>query len=124
LSPIPPAQRQETRIMMNMLASPAKITVTVFGAVALMTLGIGIYWLFNKRARLRDIAEMRARLHELAPSDPEYGAVRALYTSMVLDAERWGFYAGESGSSGHGAGTDHGGDGDHAGDSGGGGHSH
>jgi|EndMetStandDraft_5_1072996.scaffolds.fasta_scaffold174671_2 uncharacterized membrane protein YgcG len=109
--------------MMSMLASPAKITVMVFGVVALMTLGMGIYWLFNKRARLRDIAELRARLHELAPSDPEYGAARALYTSMVLDAERWGFFAGESGSGGHGAGTDHGG-GDHAGDSGGGGHSH
>lgn len=109
--------------MMSMLAGPATITVTVFGVVALVTLGMGIYWLFNKRARLRDIAEMRAKLDELSPSDPEYGAVRALYTSMVLDAARWGFFAGESGSGGHGGSADHIG-GDHAGDVGEGGHAH
>jgi uncharacterized membrane protein YgcG len=109
--------------MMSMLAGPAAIAITVFGIVALVTLGTGIYWLFNKQARLRDIAEMRAKLDELAPSDPEYGAARALYTSMVVDAERWGFFAAESGSGGHGGSADHGGS-DHGGDSGGGGHSH
>jgi uncharacterized membrane protein YgcG len=109
--------------MMSMLAGPATMTVTLFGIVALMTLGMGIYWLFNKRARLRDIAELRQKLDLLAPSDPEYGEVRALYTSMVVDAERWGFYAAESGSGGHGGSADHGGS-DHVGDSGGGGHSH
>ncbi|TQF26530.1 hypothetical protein UNPF46_33425 [Bradyrhizobium sp. UNPF46] len=109
--------------MMSTLASPATITVTVFGVAALVTLGVGIYWLFNKRARLRDIAEMRAKLDELEPSDPEYGAVRALYTSMVLDAERWGYFAGEAGSGGHASSADHGGS-DHVGDAGGGGHAH
>ena len=109
--------------MMTTLTSPATMTDTVFGVAALVTLGVGIYWLFNKRARLRDIAEMRAKLDELEPSDPEYGAVRALYTSMVLDAERWGFFAGESGSGGHGGSADHSGS-DHIGDAGEGGHAH
>jgi hypothetical protein len=108
--------------MMSMLATPAAMTITVFGIVALVMLGLGIYWLFNKRARLRDLAEMRAKLDELEPSDPEYGMVRALYTSMVLDAERWGFFAG-SGSGGHDGSADHGGS-DHVGDSDGSGHSH
>jgi len=35
---------------------------------------------------------LKKKLDELKPSDPEYGAVRALYTSMVIDAERWGFF--------------------------------
>ncbi|WP_228747897.1 hypothetical protein [Bradyrhizobium sp. BR 10289] len=108
---------------MSMLATPAMITITVFGIVALVTLGLGIYWLFNRQARLRDIAEMRAKLDELAPSDPEYGAARALYTSMVVDAARWGFFAAESGSGGDGGSTDHGGS-DHSGASDAGGHSH
>ncbi|RXT35458.1 hypothetical protein [Bradyrhizobium betae] len=108
--------------MMSMLATPAAITITMFGIVALVTLGLGIYWLFNKRARLRDIAEMRAKLDELEPADPEYGMVRALYTSMVLDAERWGFFAGSE-SGGHDGSADHGGS-DHVGDFGGSGHSH
>jgi hypothetical protein len=35
---------------------------------------------------------MRERLDELQVSDPEHGAVRALYTSMVIDADRWGLF--------------------------------
>jgi hypothetical protein len=84
---------------MNMFASPAAITTTVFGIVAMITVGLGVYWLFNKQARLRDLAELRKKLDDLEPSDPEYGAVRALYTSMVIDAERWGFFHSDSGSS-------------------------
>lgn len=110
-------------MMVSMLAIPAAVTITVFGIVALVTLGLGMYWLFNKQARLRDIAEMRAKLDELAPSDPEYGAARALYMSMVVDAARWGFFAAESGSGGDSGTADHGGS-DHVGDSGGSGHSH
>jgi hypothetical protein len=84
---------------MNMFASPAAITTTVFGIVAMITVSLSIYWLFNKQARLRDLAELRKKLDDLEPSDPEYGAVRALYTSMVIDAERWGFFHSDSGSS-------------------------
>jgi hypothetical protein len=102
--------------MMSMLASPATMTATLFGIVALFTLGMAIYWLFNRRARLRDIAELRRKLGELKHSDPQYGAARALYTAMVVDAERWGFFPAESESGGHGGGADHGGS-HHVGDS-------
>ena len=84
---------------MDVLTRPAAITTTVFGVVALFIVGLGIYWLFNKRARLRHLAELRKKLDDLRPTDPEYGAVRALYTSMVIDAERWGFLRSETGSS-------------------------
>jgi hypothetical protein len=72
---------------------------------------------------LRDLAELRKKLDDLEPSDPEYGAVRALYTSMVIDAERWGFFHSDSGSSDHSGSVHHSG-GDHIGDSGGGGGHH
>ncbi|MBR0850652.1 hypothetical protein JQ543_23120 [Bradyrhizobium diazoefficiens] len=93
---------------MSMLASPATMTVTLFGIVALVTLGMATYWLFNRRTRLRDIAALRQKLDELKPSDPQYGAVRALYTSMVVDAERLGFFPAEVPSGGHGGSADHG----------------
>jgi hypothetical protein len=108
--------------MMSMLATPATMTVTLFGIVALVTLGMAAYWLFNRRARLRDIAELRRTLDELTPSDPQYGAARALYSSMVVDAERLGFFPAEVPSGGHG-GSAHHGSSDHF-DSSGGGHSH
>jgi hypothetical protein len=68
---------------------------------------------------LRDLAELSKKLDDLKPSDPEYGAVRALYTSMVIDAQRWGFFHSDSGSSDHSVSAHHNG-GDHVGDHSGG----
>ena len=99
----------------KIIVTPAALWATVVGLVALLPLGFGIYWLFNKQARLRDLAELRKRLNELGVSDPEYGAVRALYTSMMVDAERWGFINSSSRSGGDGESADHSG-GDHVGD--------
>ena len=99
----------------KIIVTPAALWGTVVGLVALLPLGFGIYWLFNKQARLRDLAELRRKLDELGVSDPEYGAVRALYTSMMVDAERWGFINSSSRSGGDGEGADHSG-GDHVGD--------
>ena len=99
----------------KIIVTPAALWATVVGLVALLPLGFGIYWLFNKQARLRDLAELRRKLDELGVSDPEYGAVRALYTSMMVDAERWGFINSSSRSGGDGEGADHSG-GDHVGD--------
>jgi hypothetical protein len=76
----------------KIIAGPAAVLTTVFCIAGLLSIGLGLYWLFNKQARLRDLAELRKKLDKLAPSDPEYGPVRALYTSMVIDAERWGFF--------------------------------
>jgi uncharacterized membrane protein YgcG len=106
---------------MNFIANSAAIAVTVIGVVALLALGLGVYWLFNKQARLRHIAELRKKLDEMQPTDPEYGAVRALHTSMVIDAQRWGFFHSDAASGDH-DGVAHGGDGGHH--SGGGGDSH
>jgi uncharacterized membrane protein YgcG len=108
---------------MNFLASSAAFTTIVLGIVGLLTVGLGVYWLFNKQARLRDLAELRKKLDDLTPSDPEYGTVRALYTSMVIDAERWGFFHSDSGSSEH-SGSAHHSSGDHVGDHSGGGGDH
>jgi hypothetical protein len=104
---------------MDMLTRPAAITGIVFGVVALLAVGLGIYWLFNKRARPKHLAELRKRLDDLRPADPEYGAVRALYTSMVIDAHRWGFFHSETGSSDGSGSAQH--SGDHQDGSGGGG---
>jgi hypothetical protein len=106
---------------MNLVGNFALAWTAVVGAAGLLSVGIGVYWLFNKQARLRELAELRNKLDDMRVSDPEYGAVRALYTSMVIDAERWGFFAFDSGSDGHSGSADHGGDhtgGHHAGDGG------
>jgi len=65
---------------------------------------------------------LKKKLDELKPSDPEYGAVRALCTSMVIDAERWGFFNSGPGSADGGS-ADHSG-GDHVGDGSSGGGDH
>jgi hypothetical protein len=107
----------------NIIAGPAVVWTTLVCIVGLLSIGFGIYWLFNKQARLRDLAELRKKLDELKPSDPEYGDVRALYTSMVLGAARSWFFHPGSASDGHGGSTDHSG-GDHVGDGGSGGGDH
>ncbi|TYL92102.1 hypothetical protein FXB40_26305 [Bradyrhizobium rifense] len=103
--------------MTKVLAGPAAVWTIVICIAGLLSVGLGIYWLFNKQAKLRDLAELRKQLDDLRPSDPEYGAVRALYTSMMIDAERWGFFHSASGSDGDGGSSGHGG-GDHVGDGG------
>jgi hypothetical protein len=108
---------------MNIIANSAAAMTTVLGIVGLLTIGLGIYWLFNKQAKLRDLAELRKKLDELKPSDPEYSTVRALYTSMVIDADRWGFFHSDSGSDGNSGNAHHSG-GDHIGDHSGGGGDH
>ncbi|TYO60740.1 hypothetical protein FXV83_42230 [Bradyrhizobium hipponense] len=100
--------------MTKILAGPAAVWTIIVCIVGLLSVGLGIYWLFNKQAKLSDLAELRKRLDDLKPSDPEYGAVRALYTSMMIDAERWGFFHSGSGSDGDGGSADHG-SGDHGG---------
>ena len=109
---------------MNLISVAASSTITMFGIVALLVVGVGFYWLVSKQARLKHLAELRGKLDELSPSDPEYGPVRALYTSMAIDAERWGYFHSSTGTQSHGEGGSHGGS-DYGSDhSGGGGDSH
>ena len=108
---------------MDTLTYHALITSSLFGAIAGLTVCLGIVWLFSKKMRLKHLAELRKKLDELAPVDPEYGQVRALYTSMVIDAQRWGFFAFESGSDADNGNVHHAGS-DHAADAGGGGDGH
>ncbi|WP_257164980.1 hypothetical protein [Bradyrhizobium sp. SRS-191] len=96
--------------MVQVFAGPAVAWVTFFGVLMLMPVSLGIYWLFNKRARLRDIETLREKLSHLTTTDPEYGAVRALYTSMVIDAHRWHFYHSDAASGDHSSGYHAGGD--------------
>jgi hypothetical protein len=91
----------------KIIASPATVWTMAVCAVALLSIGLGLFWLFNKQARLKNLADLRKKLDELSPSDPEYSGVRALYTSMVIDAERWGFFHSDSGSCNDAGSTDH-----------------
>ena len=98
--------------------------LSLYGIAALVVVCVGIYWIVNKKAKQKQLAELRAKLEQMRPSDPEYGQVRALYTSMMIDAHRWDFFHGAdaagSGSSHHSDGGSHP-SGDH---SGGGGDGH
>ena len=112
---------------MNLMMGDGSATILLFGIAGLLCVGFAIYWRFDKQAKLRHIAEFRKKLDELHPTDPEYGAVRALYTSMVIDAHRWGHLSSDSGSDDHGGDGGHGGgehSGGHGGDGGGGGDGH
>jgi hypothetical protein len=77
--------------MNNVLSDSASIAVISTTITALTAIGLSIYWLFNKKARQRDLLILRNKLDELKPTDPEYNQVRALYISMMLDAERTDF---------------------------------
>ncbi|UFX45296.1 hypothetical protein HAP47_0000720 [Bradyrhizobium sp. 41S5] len=85
---------------MNVVANFASVWIVALGVASLLVFGIGLYWLVNKQARLRDIAYLRRKLDELEPTDPEYNAVRALYTSMMIDAHRWGFFGSDADAGG------------------------
>src|ERR1700738_5260359 len=91
----------------KIIGGPAIVWTAVVCIVGLLSIVLGLFWLFNKQARLKHLAELREKLDELRPSDPEYGDVRALYTSMMIDAERWGFFHSGSGSDGDGGSADH-----------------
>ena len=96
----------------------ASFSLSLYGVVALVAVGVGVYWQFNKKAKQKQLAELRAKLETMQSSDPEYGQVRALYTSMMIDAHRWEFYHGSDaaggGSSHHSDGGSHS-SGDHSG---------
>jgi uncharacterized membrane protein YgcG len=110
---------------MNVVGNNAAFITTILGIAGLVAVGLGIYWHFNRQAKLRDLAVLRRKLDELEPSDPEYNAARALYTSMMIDAERWDFFHSYAGSDGHSSSSDHHSDGSDdsgGGSDGGGGH--
>lgn len=90
-------------------------------------------YFFKKHIFKRELEELRKRYEELKPTDPEYNQVRALYTSMMIDAHIHDLHfpsVEESGTSIHSGGLEHshGGDighfdgGGDAGSSGDGGH--
>lgn len=99
------------------LTGPAAALRILICFAGLVSIGVWAYWRINKKARLKDIAAMREKLDGLLPSDPEYGPVRALYTSMVMDADRWGFFNSDPASASAAGSSDHS-DGHHASDAG------
>jgi uncharacterized membrane protein YgcG len=108
--------------MEQALSYVSSLFLSLYGIAALVVVGIGIYWLFNKKAKQKQLAELRAKLEQMKPSDSEYNAVRALYTSMMIDAHRWESFHGSdtaitgsghhSGSGSHSSGGHSGGGGD------------
>ena len=78
---------------------------SLYGLAALIIFCAGIYLLFNKKSRRRQLADLKAQLDELEPTDPKYNQARALYISMMIDSHRGDLLGGsdtgsESGSSG------------------------
>ena len=106
--------------MEQVFASGSLLVTGLAGLAALVLLGFGVYWLFNKQARQRQLAELRARLDEMSPTDPQYNQARALYTSLMIEAHR-GEFSDIGGSDGDAGFSDGGGDGDGDGDGGDGG---
>jgi hypothetical protein len=98
-------------IVTRIIAGAATSWTAAVCAAALFSIGLGLFWLFNKKARLKHLADLRKKLDVLGPTDPEYNGVRALYTSMVIDAERWGFFHADSGSGNDAGSVDHSGGG-------------
>ena len=78
----------------------SSLFLSLYGIAALVVVGVGIYWQFNKKAKQKQLAALRTKLEQMQSSDPEYGAVRALYTSMMIDAHRWEFFHGSDAASG------------------------
>jgi hypothetical protein len=85
--------------METVLNFSSRPLIVLFGLSALVAFCTGIYWKFNKRARQRQLAELRAGYEEMLPTDPQYNQVRALYTAMMIDAHRADFAAASDGSS-------------------------
>lgn len=79
--------------MESLFNGAAIVFANLYGVVGLVCVGIGIYWVFNKKAKKRQLAVLRKRLDELQPSDPEYNQVRALYASMMLAAASHSVYS-------------------------------
>jgi len=62
----------------------AHIHAGMLGIAALVCLALALCWALNRKWREQRLAELRAKLAEMQPSDPGYGQVRALYTDMVI----------------------------------------
>ena len=96
--------------METVLTLSTRPLIILLGLCALAAFCIGIYLIFNRRARQTQLAELRARYEEMLPTDPQYNQVRALYTAMMIDAHRADFAtAAEGGSSGSSGGDSDGG---------------
>jgi len=77
------------------------IFTSLYGIFALILIFFILYWLINKREREKQLSDLRAKLFELQPTDPEYNQARALYISMMIDAhQRDIFYGSSSGIDG------------------------
>ena len=64
-----------------------------------IAIGFGIYWLFNKQARQKQIAELRRRHEEMAPTDPEYNQVKLLLSAMIADSQMHSVFNHDSSNS-------------------------
>ena len=80
-------------------------TYTIMAAVSgLVAIGFGVYWLFNKGAKQRHIAQLREQLDTMRPTDPEYNKVKLLLAAMIADSNMASAfdYSGDSSDSGQG----------------------
>ena len=68
------------------------IFTNLYGIAGLVALSYCIYWLFSKEAKKRQIAELRKRMDEMSPTDPEYNQVRMLYISMMIESTSGVFF--------------------------------
>jgi hypothetical protein len=83
-------------IMEHILNFIMFIFISLYGIFALILIFFSIFWLINKSLREKQLSDLRAKLLELQPTDPEYNQARALYISMMIDAHQRDIFYGSS----------------------------
>ena len=75
----------------------ALASTSLYGLVALGLFAVSVYWMFNKKAMQRQMAELRARLDEMQPEHSGNLKAQALATSLVIDAQTRQFLSHDGG---------------------------
>ena len=98
--------------METVVAFQAYALVWLFAIAAVACFSLALCWALNRKWRARQLDDLRARYAAMAPSDPDYSQVRALYTSLAISAhaaEVYAVSADDGQASSDGAGSDSGG---------------
>ncbi len=65
----------------------ALIATSLYGLVALGLFCISVWWMFNRKAMQRQMAGLRVSLDEMQEDPSGDVKARALYTSLMIDAQ-------------------------------------
>ena len=73
--------------MERIVDNPAVIVAALFALGGLSVIALRLYGFFNYKAWKRQVVELRKRMDEMKPTDPEYNDAKALYMSLMNDAK-------------------------------------